>query len=292
MFAALAKLQSGLPKVVKDKTAKVPMKSGGSYSYKYADLASVTEQILPRLAENGLAFIARPTLNEAGKLVLAYSLVHESGEREDGEYPLTGGSPQEIGGAITYARRYALCAATGIAADEDDDAALAEQGYRQSAGEAFESARSAAARQKPTAQGHADLGDWEVKIAAVSTMDEASAARDELNALYDKGALTAEKANEIQRALTARVALIRGPRPVPSAQPEQPQAAPEGDDSAEGAFVRDFAAKVGEAQDTDTLRSLKIQLAKAVQAKHVTPETANDLTGSIKNRENELRSAA
>src|SRR5690606_31859835 len=78
--------------------------------------------VLPLLGKHGLSFSARPTLDEAGRFVLAYSLRHESGDSEDGAYPLpTTGTPQQVGSAITYARRYALCAVTGVAADEDDD---------------------------------------------------------------------------------------------------------------------------------------------------------------------------
>jgi predicted metal-dependent hydrolase len=37
------------------------------------------------------------------------------------------GKPQEIGSALTYARRYSLSALLGIAADEDDDANAASR---------------------------------------------------------------------------------------------------------------------------------------------------------------------
>src|ERR1700685_208124 len=81
--AALAAVQAEYPKVAKGKTADT-----GTYSYDYADLASISETVLPLLARNGLAFIAKPTRNSDGDFVLAYSLVHKSGEREDGQYPL------------------------------------------------------------------------------------------------------------------------------------------------------------------------------------------------------------
>ena len=117
---ALAELQRDLPAIRKTETAKVKTKDG-SYSYSFANLAAISAQILPRLAQLGLSFIAKPTF-AADRFVLAYSLLHVSGQREDGEYPLpTQGSPQAIGGAITYGRRYCLCAVTGIAPEDDDD---------------------------------------------------------------------------------------------------------------------------------------------------------------------------
>lgn len=127
---ALAWLQAQLPEVVKGDTAVVPTKSGGKYTYTYATLADCNKAIMPLLGQAGLSFSAKPTMGEHG-FVLTYTLRHASGESDEGHYPLpdpTRASAQEIGSAITYARRYALCAVTGIApADEDDDGAAASQ---------------------------------------------------------------------------------------------------------------------------------------------------------------------
>src|SRR5690554_5124022 len=118
---ALAKLQAELPKVEKSARANT-----GSYSYTYADLANVSERLLPIMGNLGLSFIARPTLNSEGRFVLAYELLHVSGEKREGQYPLPEtGNSQVIGSAITYGRRYCLCAVTGIAPDDDDDDAAA-----------------------------------------------------------------------------------------------------------------------------------------------------------------------
>jgi ERF superfamily len=145
LFEALAAFQATLPKIAKGETAKIPGRNGNQgYTYQYADLADVSQAVLPRLGTVGLAFMSRPTMQD-GNLVLAYSLVHASGESESGIYPLPSeGSPQTIGSAITYARRYCLCAVTGVFPDgDDDDAAAAETSYRQSAADAFESATPA-----------------------------------------------------------------------------------------------------------------------------------------------------
>lgn len=128
LTAALVALQAKLPHIGKDSAAVVPTKAGGVYGYKYADLATVSKQLLPAIAAVGLAFTAFPTLDEAGRFVLRYTLAHELEGEITGAYPLpTGGSPQQQGGAITYARRYCLCAVTGAAADDDDDDAQAAE---------------------------------------------------------------------------------------------------------------------------------------------------------------------
>jgi ERF superfamily len=121
--AALAAVQAELPAVEKTRTAEVRTKDGGSYTYRYADLADVSAAIMPLLGKHGLAFTCRPTLGgEQFGFGVAYALVHESGGEIAGWYPIQQGSPQQTGGLITYARRYALCAVTGIAAEEDVDA--------------------------------------------------------------------------------------------------------------------------------------------------------------------------
>jgi hypothetical protein len=144
--AALAKVQAKLPKLERDRTVEVTTNKG-SYSYSYATLSNLTEAVLPLLAEHGLAFAAMPGLGEAGKMCLRYSLLHESGEALTGEFPLAGeGGIQMLGGRITYARRYCLAAVVGIAADEDDESRLADDGPRP----AQRSQRQAAQQQRGT----------------------------------------------------------------------------------------------------------------------------------------------
>ena len=52
LATALAKVQAGIKPVKKDKTAKIPTKSGGSYSYNYADLSSVWDTCRDPLSSN------------------------------------------------------------------------------------------------------------------------------------------------------------------------------------------------------------------------------------------------
>jgi len=119
--AALVAIQGDLRNPAKDKTANT-----GTYSYKYADLASILDLLRPILAKHGCA-IVQDVRMEDGRLLISTRLIHSSGEcLEFG--PLAGSvgsSWQQTGGGITYARRYALQAIFGIAADEDDDAATA-----------------------------------------------------------------------------------------------------------------------------------------------------------------------
>ena len=128
---ALSTLQARLPRVAKEHRASVTsQRTGKTHTYDYADLLDVTEAILPLLAGLGLSFTCCPTILD-GRFVLHYSLMHVSElvPSVSGQYPLpASGTPQELGTAITYARRYALCAVTGLApGGDDDDAQAAEQ---------------------------------------------------------------------------------------------------------------------------------------------------------------------
>lgn len=122
LAAALAKAQGMFKPVVKDKTARVRMKSGGEYSYSYADLASVMDAIRGPLAANGLACAQAITMHSEGGMYLDTRILHSSGQWIGSTYPLpSGGAAQEMGSAQTYARRYSLCALVGIVAEDDDD---------------------------------------------------------------------------------------------------------------------------------------------------------------------------
>lgn len=123
LFAdALASFQASLPVIRKENTATV-RSDKGNYSYAYADLTDISEAAMPLLAKVGLSFTATPTITDHG-FVLRYALVHEGGHREGGDFPLPDPSKfgaHQIGSWLTYARRYALCAVTGVAPGGDDD---------------------------------------------------------------------------------------------------------------------------------------------------------------------------
>lgn len=121
---ALAKAQGEFEPLEKTKTAKVPMKSGGTYSYSYADLADVMRCCRKALSANELAITQGIVGDE-----LITTLLHSSGEWLRSAIPLVqaqGQGPQALGSMLTYCRRYGACALLGIVAEEDDDAQVAE----------------------------------------------------------------------------------------------------------------------------------------------------------------------
>lgn len=132
IFAALALAQGEMPVIHKSKEGKVKgeSKSGKAYeyTYKYADIADVLEAVLPVLSKHGLSVI-QPTKIENGAIYITTRICHSSGQWFESDYPVASvnGDHQKMGGAMTYARRYALCSTVAIAADEDLDGAGAEE---------------------------------------------------------------------------------------------------------------------------------------------------------------------
>jgi hypothetical protein len=121
---ALSKFQGEVNNVAKDKAG---------YGYKYADLAQILDSVRPLLSKHGLSVVQMPGKSESGVTVTTM-LLHSSGQwlQSETQLPMDTAAKmsaaQAAGSVITYARRYALAAALGIA-QEDDDAAKPESGY-------------------------------------------------------------------------------------------------------------------------------------------------------------------
>ena len=98
------------------------------FKNKYADLAAIIEAIRDPLSKSGLGRTQIIESDGNGGLHLKTTLWHQSGQWVSSLYPLpVGAKPQEMGSALTYARRYSLSAIVGIASDEDDDANEAQK---------------------------------------------------------------------------------------------------------------------------------------------------------------------
>lgn len=115
------------------------------FKSKYADLSVVIEAVIDALHANGIALIQECHESETGVTVQTL-FIHESGEFIGcGKLHVPAGKedPQGYGSALTYARRYSLMAACGIAPEDDDgNAAKAPQkpatGARAATTEAFD----------------------------------------------------------------------------------------------------------------------------------------------------------
>lgn len=89
---------------------------------RYADLSACVEAVIEGLNGAGIALIQRTSEDTTGVTVETV-FIHESGEMlECGKLhvPAAKQDPQGYGSALTYARRYSLMAACGIAPEDDD----------------------------------------------------------------------------------------------------------------------------------------------------------------------------
>lgn len=92
------------------------------FKNKYADLPAVIEAVKPALNAAGIVYIQTASPSDDNRLHLTTMLMHESGEwiSDTLVMPLPKQDPQGYGSAMTYARRYALAAITGVYQDDDD----------------------------------------------------------------------------------------------------------------------------------------------------------------------------
>jgi hypothetical protein len=113
--SALVRAQRGFAPALKTST-------NPHFRSKYVDLAGCVEAVLDALNSAGIALIQRTSEDSTGVTVETV-FVHESGETlECGKLhvPASKQDPQGYGSALTYARRYSLMAACGIAPEDDD----------------------------------------------------------------------------------------------------------------------------------------------------------------------------
>jgi hypothetical protein len=120
LASSLSKFQGEIQNCFKGKTG---------YGYKYADLASILDDVRPILAKYELSILQMPS-NDPESVTLETMLMHSSGQwiSETMRMPIESAKgmsrAQTIGSVISYARRYALTSFLGISqTDDDTDAA-------------------------------------------------------------------------------------------------------------------------------------------------------------------------
>lgn len=174
LAGALAKAQGAFKAVPKSKTARVQMKSGGEYSYKYADLADTWDIARAPLSENGLSVIQSPGQFERGVLSVTTMLLHTSGQwvRSTLAIDAKDATPQGMGTAITYARRYGLAAVLGLVTDDDTDAQDHQPGREQRPAQQRQGGNGRAAQpsgQQPAQNGASYSKEREALVTALRT---------------------------------------------------------------------------------------------------------------------------
>src|ERR1700719_4867881 len=129
LAAALAKAQARLVNPEKSLTATIRTGRMGETerSFRYAPLASGLDIVRKTLGQHEIATLQTTAIDQtAGMVNLTTTLAHASGEWIASDWPVCPiaeiVSPQRMGAALTYARRYALFTLVGIAGEDDLDA--------------------------------------------------------------------------------------------------------------------------------------------------------------------------
>src|ERR1700691_1795815 len=127
--AALAKAQAEITNPEKSLTATIrsPFPREDDRTFRYAPLSTGRDIVGRTLGRYEIATVQTTAIdNEAGLICLTTILAHASGEWMSSDWPVCPVSetaaPHRMGGALTYARRYALFTLVGIAGEDDLDA--------------------------------------------------------------------------------------------------------------------------------------------------------------------------
>ena len=116
------KVAAALVKAQKEFGPALKSSTNPHFRSRYADLSACVEAVIDALNNNGIALTQRVSPCDDGVIVETV-FIHESGEIINcGQLhvPAAKQDPQGYGSALTYARRYSLMAACGIAPEDDD----------------------------------------------------------------------------------------------------------------------------------------------------------------------------
>ena len=129
LASALAKAQAELVNPEKSLTATIRAGVPGEWerTFRYAPLSSGLDIVRKTLGQHEIATVQTTAIDQASGIVnLTTMLAHASGEWIASDWPVCPisemASPQRMGAALTYARRYALFTLVGIAGEDDLDA--------------------------------------------------------------------------------------------------------------------------------------------------------------------------
>lgn len=118
----MKQIASALVKAQKAFGPALKSSSNPHFRSRYADLAACVEAVIDGLNSNGI-MLMQQTHECADGVIVETMFIHESGETLSAgklHVPAAKQDPQGYGSALTYARRYSLMAACGIAPEDDD----------------------------------------------------------------------------------------------------------------------------------------------------------------------------
>ena len=144
---------------------------------RYADLAACVEAVMDGLNSNGIALVQQLTESDTGVIVETV-FIHESGEMLNCgklHVPAVKHDPQGYGSALTYARRYSLMAACGIAPEDDDGNAASRKREEFDVGKSISVIQSAGSLESLNLYWKAEVGKFDPKSSEYKLLKNAAA---------------------------------------------------------------------------------------------------------------------
>ena len=129
---AMKQISAAFVKAKKAFSPALKTSTNPAFRSKYADLGACLDAVNEALLDNGIA-VMQATSEDPTGVTVETVFIHESGEQLNCgklHVPAAKQDPQGYGSALTYARRYSLMAACGIAPEDDDGNAASKAPIR------------------------------------------------------------------------------------------------------------------------------------------------------------------
>lgn len=160
----MKEIASALVKAQKEFGPALKSSTNPAFRSRYADLSACVEAVIDALNNNDI-FMMQPTHECDNGVIVETIFIHSSGEQISSgklHVPATKHDAQGYGSALTYARRYSLMTACGIA-PEDDDGNSASKPKAAPAKPVAQPAAPAKAS-PPPAKIEGKEGPWQLKV--------------------------------------------------------------------------------------------------------------------------------
>jgi hypothetical protein len=163
----MKEISAALVKAQKEFGPALKTHTNPAFRSKYANLSACIEAVVDALNNNGI-FLMQPTHECVDGVIVETIFIHESGEQMSSgklHVPATKHDAQGYGSALTYARRYSLMAACGIAPEDDDGNAASKPAPKAEPAPKPAAAPTGKPPAKIEGNGKND-GEWQIKITA------------------------------------------------------------------------------------------------------------------------------
>jgi hypothetical protein len=160
----MKEIASALVKAQKEFGPALKSSTNPAFRSRYADLSACVEAVIDALNNNDI-FMMQPTHECDNGVIVETIFIHSSGEQISSgklHVPATKHDAQGYGSALTYARRYSLMTACGIAPEDDDGNSASKP--KAAPAKPVAQATSPAKASPPPAKIEGKEGPWQLKV--------------------------------------------------------------------------------------------------------------------------------